>query len=278
LSRIDIENLTLIFKQTAGEAAGADFIALDNVSAVIESGTFVCVIGPSGCGKSTLLSVLEGLVTPTSGRVLIDGTPVNGTGTERAVVFQQYTLFPWMTAKQNIVFGIKQTLKKLSEHEAGVRAEKFLEKVGLGGVGDKLPGQLSGGMQQRVAIARALAVSPKILLMDEPFGAIDAKTRVSLQELLLELWDADAREDGLCGQKKTVVFITHDIDEALLLADTIFFMKPGSIAETISVPLSRPRAKDGQFFNGEEYRRLRADLVSKFYQDVREHIGGEVVL
>lgn len=277
MSRIDIENLTLIFKQTGGEAAGADFIALDNVNAVIESGTFVCVIGPSGCGKSTLLSVLEGLVTPTSGRVLIDGTPVNGTGTERAVVFQQYTLFPWMTAKQNIVFGIKQTLKKLSEHEAGARAEKFLEKVGLGGADDKLPGQLSGGMQQRVAIARALAVRPKILLMDEPFGAIDAKTRVALQELLLELWEADAHDEN-SGQKKTIVFITHDIDEALLLADTIFFMKPGRIAETISVSLSRPRTKDGQFVNGEEYRKLRAVLVSKFYHDVREHIDGEVVL
>jgi NitT/TauT family transport system ATP-binding protein len=266
MSRINIENLTLVFKQGSGE-----FTALDNVSVVIEDGEFVCVIGPSGCGKSTLLGVLEGLNTPTSGRVIINGTPVTGTGPERAVVFQQYTLFPWMTAKQNIIFGIKQVLKELSEKETAARAEEFLGKVGLGGAGDKLPGQLSGGMQQRVAIARALAVRPKILLMDEPFGAIDAKTRVVLQELLLELWGADT-------QKKTVVFVTHDIDEALLLADKIIFMRPKEIAEAIPVPLSRPRAENGQFVDSAEYRRLRAMLVSKFYQDVSDHIDGEVVL
>ncbi|MDR2782679.1 MAG: ABC transporter ATP-binding protein [Treponema sp.] len=270
MSRIVIENLRLIFKQTGAQESAA-FIALENMNAVIESGMFVCVIGPSGCGKSTFLSVLEGLIAPTSGRVLIDGMPVTGTGPERAVVFQQYTLFPWMTAKQNIVFGIRQALKDLSEKEASARADDFLQKVGLVDAGDKLPGQLSGGMQQRVAIARALAVHPKIILMDEPFGAIDAKTRIVLQELLLELWGGDE-------QKKTVVFVTHDIDEALLLADRIIFMKPKEIAETIPVPLSRPRAKNGQFVDGDEYRRIRAHLVAKFYQDVREHIDGEVVL
>ncbi|MDR2864067.1 MAG: ABC transporter ATP-binding protein [Spirochaetaceae bacterium] len=267
MGRIEIENISLAFKQGTRE-----FKALDGVNAVIEDGEFVCVIGPSGCGKSTLLSVLEGLTVPDAGRVLIDNVPVNGTGPERAVVFQQYTLFPWMSAKQNVIFGMKQVLKDLSASQYEEQAEAFLIRVGLSGVSDKLPGQLSGGMQQRVAIARALAVSPQILLMDEPFGAIDAKTRVSLQQLLLELWGADER-------KKTVVFVTHDIDEALLLSDKIIFMKPGVISEMIPVGLPRPRNKDGQLLDSEEYRRLRAILVSKFYQDVTEHIGGkEVVL
>ena len=177
-----------------------------------------------------------------------------------------------MSAKQNVIFGMKQVIRDLSTAQYDAAAEEFLVRVGLSGVSDKLPGQLSGGMQQRVAIARALAVRPQILLMDEPFGAIDAKTRVALQELLLELWGADER-------KKTVVFVTHDIDEALLLSDRIIFMKPGKISEVIPVDLPRPRNKNGQLLDSEEYRRLRAVLVSKFYQDVTEHIGGtEVVL
>jgi NitT/TauT family transport system ATP-binding protein len=267
MSRIELKDLTLRFPQTGQ----GELVVLDRMNAVIEDGAFVCVIGPSGCGKSTLLGVLEGLIPPTSGAALIDGKPVCGTGTERAVVFQQYTLFPWMTAKQNIIFGIRQVLKELTEKEAAARAREFLEKVGLAGAEDKLPGQLSGGMQQRVAIARALAVRPQILLMDEPFGAIDAKTRVTLQELLLELWNADER-------KKTVVFVTHDIDEALLLADKIIFMKPKSQAEEISVPLARPRARAGAFIDGETYRALRAALVTKFYEDVSEHIDSGVIL
>ena len=266
MSRIEIKDLSVVFRK--GER---EFRALDRVNAVIEDGAFVCVIGPSGCGKSTLLGVLEGLIAPHSGQAFIDGKPVKGTGPERAVVFQQYTLFPWMTAKQNVIFGMKHALKNLRGPEYEERAAVFLRRVGLDAVGDKLPGELSGGMQQRVAIARALAVNPAILLMDEPFGAIDAKTRVVLQELLLELWGNDQR-------KKTVVFVTHDIDEALLLADEIIFMKPGALAETIPVRLGRPRSKGGQITDSDEYRRLRAALVSKFYQDVTDHIGGEEVV
>jgi NitT/TauT family transport system ATP-binding protein len=266
MSKIEIDNLSLVYVKDDTE-----FWALRDVSTVIEDGEFVCVVGPSGCGKSTLLSVLEGLAKPTGGEVRIDGLPVNGTGTERAVVFQQYTLFPWMSAKQNVVFGIKQVRLNLSARELDELAEGFLAKVGLSGVGAKLPGELSGGMQQRVAIARALAVNPKILLMDEPFGAIDAKTRVVLQELLLDLWAADE-------QKKTVVFVTHDIDEALLLSDRIIFMAPQKVASEIAVPLPRPRNKDGKLNDSEEYRRLRTRLVGMFYHDVSEHIGNEVVL
>ena len=228
MSTIEVKELSVVFHK--GER---EFRALDRVNAVIEDGSFVCVIGPSGCGKSTLLGVLEGLIAAHSGEALIDGKPVTGTGPERAAA--------------------------------------FLRRVGLEAVGEKLPGELSGGMQQRVAIARALAVNPAILLMDEPFGAIDAKTRVVLQELLLELWEEDRR-------KKTVVFVTHDIDEALLLADTILFMKAGTLAETIPVRLGRPRSSGGQITDSGAYGRLRAALVSKFYQDVTDHIGGEEVV
>ncbi|WP_059369331.1 ABC transporter ATP-binding protein [Treponema endosymbiont of Eucomonympha sp.] len=253
MSKIEIRDLSLTYRMD-----DAEFLALKDISTTVEDGQFVCIVGSSGCGKSTLLSVLTGLVSPSSGQVLIDGVPVKGTGKERAVVFQQYTLFPWMTAKQNVVFGMKQVRQESAKQLAEV-AEEFLRRVGLQDFMNKLPGELSGGMQQRVAIARALAVNPKILLMDEPFGAIDAKTRVILQELLLTLWAEDA-------QKKTVVFVTHDIDEALLLSDRIIFMEPKRIATEIPVPLPRPRDKE-TLFDSEEYRRLRTRLMSLFYQN-----------
>jgi NitT/TauT family transport system ATP-binding protein len=175
-----------------------------------------------------------------------------------------------MTAKQNVVFGMKQVRRDLSGRQAETVAEEFLRRVGLSDFMDKLPGELSGGMQQRVAIARALSVNPKILLMDEPFGAIDAKTRVILQELLLKLWADDA-------EKKTVVFVTHDIDEALLLSDRIIFMEPKRVSQEIPVKLPRPRSKES-FYDNDEYRRLRARLVSLFYHDMTEQIGGEEVV
>jgi NitT/TauT family transport system ATP-binding protein len=264
MSRIEICGLDLVYK-----TANDEFKALDNINAVIEDGEFVSIVGSSGCGKSTLLGVLEGLIAPTKGSVLIDGVPIKGTGPERAVVFQQYTLFPWMSALQNVIFGIKQVNKSLSAAQLKETAEEFLVKVGLSAFMNKLPGELSGGMQQRVAIARALAVNPKILLMDEPFGAIDAKTRVILQELLLKLWGDDA-------EKKTVVFVTHDIDEALMLSDTIIFMEPKKINQVIKVNLPRPRSKESLFDN-EEFRSLRGKLVGLFYQEVMEKIGGEEV-
>ncbi|MDR1970358.1 MAG: ABC transporter ATP-binding protein [Treponema sp.] len=265
MSTIEIEKLRLVY--TTGKT---EFLALEDITVSIGDGEFVCVIGSSGCGKSTLLSVLEGLISPTSGRVLIDGVPIKGTGAERAVVFQQYTLFPWMTAKQNVVFGMKQVRHDLAGHQFDRVAEEFLDRVGLSGFMDKLPGELSGGMQQRVAIARALSVNPRILLMDEPFGAIDAKTRVILQELLLKLW---AESD----EKKTVVFVTHDIDEALLLSDRILFMEPKRVSHDIPVNIPRPRTKESLYDNA-EYRRLRARLVGLFYHNVTEQIGGEEVV
>jgi NitT/TauT family transport system ATP-binding protein len=236
-----------------------EFYAINKVNARIEDGSFVCIVGPSGCGKSTLLSILAGLLPATSGVALIGGQPVRGTSSERAVVFQQYTLFPWMSAMQNVVFAIRQVCHGQTKADVEKRADEFLDKVGLGDFRNKLPGELSGGMQQRVAIARALAVNPKILLMDEPFGAIDAKTRLSLQVLLLELWHEDE-------QKKTVVFVTHDIDEALLLSDKILFMEPRKKLYEIPVGLPRPRVRE-TLFDHPEYRKIRSQLVELFYQE-----------
>ncbi|MDR1021507.1 MAG: ABC transporter ATP-binding protein [Synergistaceae bacterium] len=264
MSRIELRNLSLAY-----ESGNERFLALENINLSIESGEFVCVIGSSGCGKSTLLGVLEGLIFPSFGEALIDGVPITGTGPERSVVFQHYSLFPWMSAKRNVAFGVRQ-VTSASTKDVNEIAEDFLLKVGLGGFMDKLPAELSGGMQQRVAIARALAVNPKILLMDEPFGAIDAKTRVQLQELLLSLWGADK-------ERKTVVFVTHDTDEALLLSDRIVFMGPRHIEREITVPFERPRS-EATFFSNPEYAELRKSLVSLFYRGVAENIGGEEVL
>jgi NitT/TauT family transport system ATP-binding protein len=265
MSKIEIQGLGLTY--VTGDK---EFLALTDINTTINDGEFVCVIGPSGCGKSTLLSVLEGLIPPTEGQVLIDGKPIRGPGKERAVVFQQYTLFPWMTARQNVIFGMKQVRQDLSGNQFETVATEFLHRVGLAEFMDKLPGELSGGMQQRVAIARALSVNPKILLMDEPFGAIDAKTRIVLQELLLKLWAEDE-------EKKTVVFVTHDVDEALLISDKIIFMEPKKVTREIPVNLPRPRNKESLFDN-EEYRRVRAQLVGLFYHNVTEQIGGEEVV
>jgi NitT/TauT family transport system ATP-binding protein len=264
MSGIEIQELSLVYK-TGREK----FLALDNINTRIEDGEFVCIVGSSGCGKSTLLGVLEGLMTPSSGRVLIDGKPIHGTGPERAVVFQQYTLFPWMNAIQNVMFGIKQVRRDLSVKQLEDTGMEFLHKVGLKDFMYKLPGEMSGGMQQRVAIARALAVNPKILLMDEPFGAIDAKTRLTLQEMLLKLWAEDEK-------KKTVVFVTHDIDEAILLADKILFMAPKRISHEIPVTMPRPRDRDSMYDN-KKFRDLRNRLVILFYNEVKEQIGGEEV-
>jgi NitT/TauT family transport system ATP-binding protein len=264
MSVIEIQDLSVTFKSKKGE-----FLALDSINTTIRDGEFVCIIGSSGCGKSTLLGVLEGLIHPTKGRAYIDGAQITGTGKERAVVFQQYTLFPWMTAKQNVMFAVKQIHKNLHKKEIEEKAEEFLLKVDLKEF-NKLPGELSGGMQQRVAIARALAVDPKILLMDEPFGAVDAKTRVILQELLLKLWSEDVR-------KKIVVFVTHDTDEAILLSDRIIFMEPKRIKKELAIPIQRPRSKES-LYKSEESRHLHTEIMSLFYSDISEKIQDEANL
>ncbi len=237
---IEINNLCLKYW-----SENSMYEALRDINLTVRKGEFICIIGSSGCGKSTLLSVLSGLNKPSSGSVRVNGAEIDGAGEERAVVFQSYSLFPWMSAKQNIAFAVYETAKKrarlgkgtrLSKKESQKIAMEFLAKVDLKYFEDKLPGELSGGMQQRVAIARAMATNPEILLMDEPFGALDPKIRQNLQSLLLKLWGEDSN-------KKTVVFVTHDMDEAILLADRIVFMLPQRIHSVIDVDFPRPRQK-----------------------------------
>ena len=267
MSKIEINNLTVDYTEKK-----KSFTALKNVSFSIEEGEFVSIIGSSGCGKSTLLSILEGINTATDGEILINGEPVTGTGPDRGVVFQHYSLFPWMTARRNVAFGIKQVNKNVSRAERYQLADEFLDKVGLEQFKNKYPSQLSGGMQQRVAIARALAMNTDILLMDEPFGAIDAKNRTILQELLLELWEN-------ATPRKTVVFVTHDIDEAILLSDKIVMMtaNPGRVYREIKVPFERPRNRSELVQTG-EYTKFRNELLSLFYSDIVSRIGGEEVV
>ena len=267
MSKIEINNLTVDYTEKK-----KSFTALKNVSFSIEEGEFVSIIGSSGCGKSTLLSILEGINTATEGEILINGEPVTGTGPDRGVVFQHYSLFPWMTARRNVAFGIKQVNKNVSRAERYQLADEFLYKVGLEQFKNKYPSQLSGGMQQRVAIARALAMDTDILLMDEPFGAIDAKNRTILQELLLELWEN-------ATPRKTVVFVTHDIDEAILLSDKIVMMtaNPGRVYREIKVPFERPRNRSELVQTG-EYTKFRNELLSLFYSDIVSRIGGEEVV
>ena len=212
-----------------------EFVALERVNLDIADNEFVTVVGPSGCGKSTLMNILAGLETPSSGHALVDGKDVSGPGPERGVIFQQYALFPWLTVRKNVEFGLK--VAGLPKAERRERADYFIRMVGLEQFADALPKMLSGGMKQRCAIARAYAVNPSILLMDEPFGALDALTRVKLQEQLLDTWNRE---------KRTVMFITHDVDEAVFLANRVVVMaaRPGRIYDVIDVNLPYPRTED----------------------------------
>lgn len=209
--------------------------ALERLNLTVEPGEFVCLLGPSGCGKSTALNVVAGFVPAPGGSVVVDGEPVRSPGADRGMVFQQYSLFPWKTVLENVAFGPR--MKGASRAEARRLARQHLELVGLGGVADKYPATLSGGMQQRVGIARALINRPGVLLMDEPFGALDAQTRGLMQETLLRLW-------GEIGG--SVIFVTHDVDEALLLADRVivFSAAPGRVLLDLAVNLPRPRPED----------------------------------
>jgi NitT/TauT family transport system ATP-binding protein len=214
---------------------GETFTALGDVSLELADNEFVTIVGPSGCGKTTLMNILAGLETPTSGRALVDGKAVTGPGPDRGVIFQQYALFPWLTVRKNVEFGLRT--KGVPGPERRRIAEHFINLVGLAEFADALPKTLSGGMKQRVAIARAYAVDPSTLLMDEPFGAVDALTRVRLQEQLLDTWSQE---------KRTVVFITHDVDEAVFLANRVIVMaaRPGRIVEVIDVELPYPRTDE----------------------------------
>ncbi len=225
---LSIQGVSRTFVSPKGQATQA----LLPVDFDVQENDFVTILGPSGCGKSTMLRIVAGLDYPTSGRVLLGSRPVEGPGADRGMVFQSYTLFPWLTIEQNIRFGLRE--RGMPEAQQKERAQYFIAKVGLRGFEHHFPKQLSGGMQQRTAIARALANDPKILLMDEPFGALDNQTRVLMQELLLGIWEAE---------RKTVMFVTHDIDEAIFMANrvAVFSARPGRIKTEIAVELPHPR-------------------------------------
>ncbi len=252
---LEVKGLDKVYKTANGET-----VALKNVSFQTHKREFVCVIGPSGCGKSTLVRILAGLESYTGGEVLLDGKPITGPGRDRGMVFQGYTLFPWRTVKQNVMFGLE--MNNISSIEAGREAELWLELVGLEKFANAYPHELSGGMKQRVAIARALVNQPRILLMDEPFGALDAQSRCKMQAHLLEIW----RNIDI-----TIVFITHDLDEAIFLADRILVLKahPGEVLELVEVPVPRPRSASQ--FTSAEFLATKARLDALIHpQDEQE--------
>jgi ABC-type nitrate/sulfonate/bicarbonate transport system ATPase subunit len=237
----------------------APTLALQPTSLTVAPGEFVAILGPSGCGKSTLLRIVAGLDQPTAGTVALDGTPVTRPGPDRGMVFQSYTLFPWLTVERNIRYGLEE--RGLPEAEQRAIAARFIDRVGLRGFENHWPRQLSGGMQQRCALARALANDPEILLLDEPFGALDHQTRELMQELLLEIWEAD---------RKTVLFVTHDIDEAVFLANRVLVMsaRPGRIKAEVVVPLPYPR--EWTVKTTPEFGALKARLMAEIREEVRK--------
>ncbi len=227
---IDIRDLGVVFN-----AGGNTVEAVSSVSMDVKPGEFVSLIGPSGCGKSTLLNIVAGFVRATSGSALLDGEPIRGPGSDRGVVFQQYSLFPWLSVRKNVEFGLKMKGTPAAQRET--QARTLLGLAGLLAFENHYPDQLSGGMKQRVGIVRALATSPQVLLMDEPFGALDAQTRVVMQEILTNMWQQF---------RISVLFVTHDIDESIFLSDKIYVMtaRPGRIKAEIRVPLPRPRTPE----------------------------------
>jgi len=236
---------------------GSTFTALENVSLEVPEQQFAVIVGPSGCGKSSLLYLTAGLNEPTSGEIYANGQLVNAPGPDRGMVFQGYTLFPWLTVRQNIEFGLKR--RGMPEAERREIVEHYLDEVRLRPFADNFPKQLSGGMMQRVAIARALANDPQILLMDEPFGALDSQTRHQMQRLLLRVWE---------HSRKTVVFVTHDIDEAILLGDRVYVMgaRPGRVQQIIDIPLERPRHVDVEL--EPEFIALKRQIVDLLHDDL----------
>jgi NitT/TauT family transport system ATP-binding protein len=262
-AHIRIESLTIAYD--APREAGR-FVAVANLDLEVNRGTFVTIVGPSGCGKSSVLLAIAGLTAPSAGRVLVDGRAVAGPGRDRAMVFQEFALMPWRTVVENVRFGLE--LQRWNGEDLTGRARRYVQLVGLSGFEHYRPHQLSGGMRQRVGIARALAVNPEILLLDEPFGALDAQTRESMGDELLRIWEQD---------KKTALFVTHSIDEAIFLADTVVVMSkgPGRVVDVIAIDLPRPRTIDvmdtAPFV--EYRRRIRARLEG--HEQRKGRRGGE---
>ena len=252
--KVHIDNVVKKFNGRNGE-----MIALNGVTLDIHDNEFICVVGTSGCGKSTLLNIIAGLLEPTSGQVYCDGKLVEGTGTDRGVVFQQYALFPWLTVKKNVRFALE--MRGVKGKEADELAMKYLEKVDLVKFANHYPKELSGGMKQRVAIARAYAAEPQVLLMDEPFGALDAQTRTQLQSELLHTWERDM---------KTCFFITHDVDEAIILAQKVIVMsaRPGRVKAVIDIDIPYPRDQETKM--SPRFLELKNEIWSLVYQEYLE--------
>ena len=226
--KLQIQNLSKVYRSGDHEV-----VAIDEINLAVRNKEFATILGPSGCGKSTLLRIVAGLMKPTRGVVRLDGAAISGPGRDRGMVFQSYTLFPWLTVMENIQFGLG--LSGVAKAEQEQIAGEFVEKVGLRGFESAYPKALSGGMKQRVAIARALATNPAVLLLDEPFGALDAQTRALMQEFLTQMWE---------DLHKTILFVTHDVEEAIFLSDRVFVMtaRPGRTKAEIEIPLDRPRS------------------------------------
>lgn len=244
--QIEVKNLSVTFEQNQTEMT-----ALDDVSLSIEKGEFICLLGPSGCGKSTLLNTMAGFLKPSEGKVIIDEQEVKSPSISYVTIFQNYGLLPWRTVEKNITLGLE--MKKIPKEEQKKIARKYIDMVGLNGAEKKRPAQLSGGMQQRVAIARALAVNPEILFMDEPFGALDAITRMKLQDDILQICHS---------MQKTIVFVTHDIEEAIYLADRVVIMdtNPGKIKAVIKISLGKDRDR-----TSEDFLRIRDKIFEIFH-------------
>jgi len=254
--KIRIERVSKSFPSS--QAGATPVTVLSNIDLEVRQGEFLVLVGPSGCGKSTLLDLLSGLALPSAGTILVDGELVVGPGTDRGIVFQQYALFPWRTALGNVEFGLEAS--RLPRRQRAERARHFLSLVGLAGFEDRYPHQLSGGMKQRVAIARSLSYDPDILLMDEPFAALDAQTRETLQDEMLRIWE----ETG-----KTIVFITHAIDEAVYLGQRVAVMttRPGRILDILDIPLG-PRSRAEDVRSSPEFVQLRHRLWALLHEQL----------
>jgi len=255
MGSLSINNVSLIFEGRKTDTV----VALKNLSLDIPDKQFAVIVGPSGCGKSSLLDLIAGLRDTSGGHCRIDGTTIHRPGADRGMVFQSYSLFPWLTVKRNIAFG--PSINGVGKEERDRRTAHYVNAVGLAGFEDAYPTQLSGGMRQRVAIARALANDPQVLLMDEPFGALDSQTRSIMQQLLLDIWEQE---------HKTVLFVTHDIDEALFLGDVVYVMsaRPGRIMDTISVDLDRPR--DYDVITSPEFIGLKRRIMTSLHGEVEK--------
>jgi NitT/TauT family transport system ATP-binding protein len=242
-----------------GRRDGEPFVAVDNIDLEVEQGEFVTIVGPSGCGKSTLLLSVDGLVQPSRGRILLEDRPVTGPAQDRAMVFQEFGLLPWRTVLGNVMFGMEIAREDRKESER--RARELIRLVGLEGFERHHPHELSGGMRQRVGIARALAVQPQVLLMDEPFGALDAQTREIMAGELLKIWDLE---------RKTVLFVTHGIDEAVYLADRVLVMSKGPGHVLADIPVDLPRPRTTEIRDSPEYLRIRSQVSNLLFGETAD--------